>query len=94
MQQQLAKKNLAACEKRISDFDIKLSTTAKDLSATKEKISKQNKQNDSGKQDKYINGSVRIEIFDIPKDLKEAVPLYPKITKDSLCPVNNMREKS
>ena len=50
-----------ACKKKISDYDIKLSTTAKDLSA-KEKISKRNKQNDNGKQDKYINDIAQNEI--------------------------------
>merc|ERR1711942_597682 len=29
----------------------------------------------------------------IPKDPKEAFLLHPKITKDSLCPVNTVREK-
>ena len=85
------KKDLAACKERISDYEIKLSTIVKDLSA-KEKISKRNKQNDNGKQDKYINDISQAEILDIPKDLKETVPLHPKVTKDSLCPVNTVRD--
>ena len=87
------KKDLAACMKRISDYETKLSTIPKDLSANKEKIPKQNKRNVIGKQDKSINDIVQAEIPDIPKDPKEAVSLHPKITKDLSCPVNTVREK-
>ena len=75
------KKVFAALEKKVSEYEIKLSITEKDLSATKGNISTQNKQNDNGIQDKYINDIAQAEIPDIPKDPKEAVPLHPKITK-------------
>ena len=86
------KKVFAALEKKVSEYEIKLSITEKDLSA-KGIISTRDRQNDNGTQDKNTNVIVQAEISDIPKDPKEAVPLHPKITKDSLCPVNAVREK-
>ena len=87
------KKDLDVCKKRISDHNTKMSTIEKDLPATKGKIFKRDKHNENGKQDKYIKDIAQTEIFDIPKDPKEVVPLHPGKTKDPLYPVNIVREK-
>ena len=87
------KKDLDVCKKRISDHNTKMSTIEKDLPATKGKIFKRNKHNENGKHDKYIKDIAQTEIFDIPKDPKEVVPLHPEKTKDPLYPVNIVREK-
>ena len=72
------KKDLDVCKKGISDYNIKLSTIEKDLPATKGKIFKRNKHNENGKHGKYIKDIAQTEIFDIPKDPKEVVPLHPE----------------
>ena len=81
-------------KKRISDYEIKLAAFVKVLPAIKGKISNPNKQNEIGKQEKCIKDIAQAEISAIPKALKEAVPLHPNKTKESLlCPVNVVRDK-
>ena len=84
------KKKLDVYKKVISDYEIKVSAFEEDLPALKEKISKPNKRNEIGKQEKCIKYIAQVENFVIPKVHKEAVSLHPNKTKDSLlCPVKS-----